>query len=58
MQIHDSLVLEVNEGETIWKPFARWMREMMCETIKLAVPVTADFKMGKNWADTEKVKLD
>lgn len=58
MQIHDSLVIEVDDNEDIYKPYLRWMRDIMCNTVKLRVPVKVDFKLGRRWGDMSKVKLD
>lgn len=57
MQIHDSLVSEVDENEDVWRPFSVWMHSIMCNTVRLLVPVEADFKIGKDWGHLEKVKL-
>ncbi len=57
IQIHDSLLVEVDEDEKIWRPYLAWMREVMTTGVKLLVPVKVDFKVGKSWAEMEKVKL-
>lgn len=57
MQIHDSLIVEVDEDEAAWRPYLSWMRDVMCSVVKLLVPVKVDFKMGKSWSALEKVKL-
>lgn len=57
MQIHDSLLAELDEREAVYKPFLSWMRDVMCNTITLSVPIDVDFKIGKRWAELQKVKL-
>jgi len=57
MQIHDSLIWEVRDDEDYYKPFLRWVRDVMCNTISLSVPIEVDFKIGKRWAELEKIKL-
>jgi DNA polymerase I-like protein with 3'-5' exonuclease and polymerase domains len=34
------------------------MRDIMCDTVTLRVPVKVDFKVGKRWGEQEKVKLE
>ncbi len=57
MQIHDSLVLQVTDDEKILKPYLRWMEKVVSGSVQLKVPVGMDFKVGSNWADTEKYSL-
>lgn len=57
MQIHDSIITEVRDDESYYKPFIRWMRDIMCGVVKLSVPITVDFKIGKKWGELEKVKI-
>ncbi len=57
MQVHDSLVCEVAGNEDVWRPFATWMHSIMCGTVKLLMPVEADFKIGADWGHLEKVTL-
>ena len=58
MQIHDSLIEEVVDDEIVYLPFLRWMRDVMCGVVRLAVPVTVDFKIGKKWGELNKVSLE
>jgi DNA polymerase-1 len=57
MQIHDSMVFEVADDENVYRPFLRWMRDVMCGVVKLVVPVTVDFKVGNRWGDLQKISL-
>ncbi len=57
MQIHDSLVFEAKDDEDIYKPYLRWMRDVMCGVVKLRVPVKVDFKIGKSWGSLKKCEL-
>lgn len=57
LQIHDSLILEVADDEAIYVPYLRWMRDVMCGVVKLAVPVRVDFKIGNRWGELSKVEL-
>jgi len=58
MQIHDSLIWEVRDDEDYYRPFLCWVRDVMCNTISLSVPIEVDFKIGKRWAELKKVVLD
>jgi DNA polymerase I-like protein with 3'-5' exonuclease and polymerase domains len=57
MQIHDSLLVRVSEEPEILKACIAWIRDAMTSVVQLRVPVKVDFKVGKNWAVTEKYKL-
>lgn len=57
MQIHDSLLFEPYEDEDYYKPFVRWAKDVMCNVVRLSIPVDADAKAGKRWGELEKVKL-
>ena len=54
VQVHDDLLLEVPEGEV--EPLAHLVKNEMENAIQLSVPLVADLKIGKNWADMEKMK--
>lgn len=58
MQIHDSLIAEVVDDEDYYKPFICWMRDIMCNVVKMSVPIEVDFKIGKRWGELKKVVLD
>ena len=58
MQIHDSLIVEMDEDEEIWRPYLAWMRKIMTGVVSLVVPVKVDFKVGKKWSALEKVSLE
>lgn len=49
MQIHDSLIVELDEQPDFTRDFVLWMRSIVGGVIQLKVPVTMDFKMGKSW---------
>ena len=57
VQIHDSLIVEVLDDDEVVKPFLRWMGDIMCGVVTLRCPVKVDFKIGKRWAEMEKVEL-
>jgi DNA polymerase I len=49
VQVYDELLFEAPEQEI--EDAACWVKECMEQAILLAVPLTADMKMGPNWAD-------
>jgi DNA polymerase I-like protein with 3'-5' exonuclease and polymerase domains len=57
MQIHDSLIVEIDDQEDIYKSYLSWMKEVMCGVVNLLVPVKVDFKIGKRWGSLDKVSL-
>lgn len=54
MQIHDSLVVEVLDDETVYRPCLSWMGDIMRRVVSLRVPIRVDFKMGKRWGELAK----
>ena len=58
LQIHDSLLFEMLDNEDYYKPFLRWVRDVMCNVISLSVPIEVDFKIGRQWGSLEKIKLE
>ncbi|MDP2919768.1 MAG: DNA polymerase I [Dehalococcoidia bacterium] len=52
LQVHDELVFEVPETEQ--NEMRRLVPELMANTIKLAVPLKVDVKVGRNWGEMEK----
>ena len=58
LQIHDSLLFEMLDDEDYYKPFLRWVRDVMCSVITLSVPIEVDFKIGKQWGSLGEVVLD
>ena len=58
MQIHDSLIVEINDNEDEAQEVGGWMKKIMCGVVKLCVPVDVDIKQGVNWAETSKLKLE
>ncbi len=51
MQVHDELVFEVTEDEK--EPVASMVREKMENVCRLAVPLTVDLSIGKNWREAK-----
>jgi DNA polymerase-1 len=58
MQIHDSLLVELDNDPDFVKEYISWMREIMCGVVKLAVPVKVDFKTGTKWGEMAKFSLE
>jgi DNA polymerase-1 len=54
LQVHDELVFEVDKDEV--PSFAKWVRGVMQDAVKLRVPLVVDVKAGPNWQDMEKLK--
>ena len=57
MQVHDSLILEIRDDETVYLPYLHWMHLVMCGVVRLLVPVKVDFKIGKRWGELKEVEL-
>ena len=57
MQVHDSLILEIRDNETVYLPYLHWMHLVMCGVVRLLVPVKVDFKIGKRWGELKEVEL-
>lgn len=53
LQVHDELVFEVPEKDV--KKVATFVREKMCEAIKLKAPIEVEVSVGDNWGETEKL---
>ena len=51
LQVHDELVLEVTEAEK--EIAAKLVKEAMESAATLDIPLLADVKFGKNWAETK-----
>lgn len=49
LQIHDEIILEVKEG--LVEEVSRQVKKIMEEVYNLAVPLTVDVKIGKNWGE-------
>jgi DNA polymerase-1 len=54
LQIHDSLLCELDDDDEFVREYVGWMRKIMCGGVKLLVPVKVDFKIGKAWGSLEK----
>jgi DNA polymerase-1 len=49
MQVHDELVFDVYKDElNIIKPM---VKELMCNAVKLSIPIDVDVSSGENWLD-------
>ncbi|QJW48833.1 hypothetical protein HA075_26560 [bacterium BFN5] len=51
LQVHDELVLEVMDGEVA--KVAEIVQQAMERAVQLSVPLTADVKIGVNWAQAK-----
>jgi len=58
MQIHDSLIVELDDDSDFIREYVAWQKHIMCDTISLSVPVDVDFKIGRRWGEMTKMKLD
>lgn len=56
LQVHDELVFEVREAN--WRELARMVKEQMEQAITLNVPLVVDFKIGSNWGEMTRVKVE
>jgi len=55
LQVHDELVFEVKEDKVaVW---AKKLKLMMEEAIKLSVPIAVDVKVGDNWGEMTNLEL-
>ena len=57
LQIHDSLLFEVQDDKDYLHGFVPWVRKVMTGVAKLAVPIEVDFKVGKAWGSMQKYTL-
>jgi DNA polymerase I-like protein with 3'-5' exonuclease and polymerase domains len=55
LQVHDELVFEVKTGRT--EHYAKKLKPLMENAIKLSVPVGVEAKAGKNWGEMTKFKV-
>lgn len=55
LQIHDELVLEVEEDKI--QEVAKVVKDAMENVVKLKVPLIVDLEVGKNWKETEEIKI-
>ena len=53
LQVHDDLIFEVDED--VLEEVAAIIRSEMENAIQLAVPLTVDIKVGKNWAEMQQL---
>lgn len=54
LQVHDDLLFEVSEK--VLYEIAKIIKIEMEGAVELSVPIVADLKIGKNWADMEPIK--
>ena len=54
LQVHDELVFEVRESRL--KSFAKEVRTIMEDVVKLAVPINVDVEVGNNWEELEEME--
>ncbi len=54
LQIHDSLLFELRDDPEFVSKFIPWAERIMCNVVKLVIPVTVDFKTGKAWGAMKK----
>ena len=47
LQVHDELVFEVHKDHVA--PFISFVKELMCKTLELKVPLEVDVGHGENW---------
>jgi DNA polymerase-1 len=51
MQVHDELVFEVPDGEK--EEASALVRDRMENVCRLAVPLTVDLSLGRNWLEAK-----
>jgi len=57
MQIHDSMIIELDDDPGFVRDRAIWMRDVMTGVVHLTVPLEVDIKCGPNWGEMEKMEL-
>jgi len=55
LQVHDELVFEVPESDV--EKVARMVKREMQDVAKLKVPIVVEVEVGKNWGQTELLKI-
>ena len=58
MQIHDSLIEEIDSDPDFVRDFITWKQKVVCGVVALKVPVTMDFKTGTSWGSLKDYKLE
>lgn len=58
MQIHDSVLAELPDDSKFICGFAGWLGGIMTNSVKLVVPITVDFKVGKSWGEMKKLSKE
>jgi len=58
IQVHDSLLFELPDDDDYAKGLFGWVNKVMTNSVKLIVPLTADFKTGKAWGSLKKLELE
>ncbi len=57
MQIHDSVVLEIVDDDAFIKGCGSWLIRALTQTVKLLVPLEAEFKIGQNWGEMKELEV-
>ncbi len=55
LQVHDELVFEVRENRV--KEFAKEVKKIMEEVVKINVPINVDAEIGDNWEELEELSI-
>lgn len=55
LQVHDELVFEVKDDKV--EHYAKFLKPIMEDAIKLSIPVVVEAKVGNNWGDMEDLSL-
>ncbi len=56
LQVHDELVFEVKKAN--WRELAYIVKQEMEQAITLSVPLIVDLKIGNNWGEMSRVRLE
>lgn len=56
LQVHDELIFEVKEEN--WRELAQIVKTEMESAVNLSVPLVVDLKLGKNWGEMTRVRLE
>lgn len=57
LQIHDELLLEVDDDDRFVSGCAKWLTDTMSSVVSLSIPLTVSIKSGYNWADLKELQL-
>lgn len=56
LQVHDELVFEVKEDKVV--EWAKKIKPLMEGAIQLSVPIEVEAKVGDNWGEMEKIRIE